>query len=333
MATFDKRIPIPKSKWLVDNLVPLGKLGFVLAQAGVGKSFWVEGLATCVAYGQDFLDYDTIEGDVLIIDEDTPTPVLHQRLQKFGNYFDGEPKHNIFVESMEANYLKTGKLFETINNHPTVKLVVLDSLSTISAGLKMNNGSDMNILAELKAKCLRSDVTILITHHISEKRHIPYEELMTCDTHDLSMYSSVINQQADVYFVVGSPNAGGELKELSVRPVSKRALVRLMPFSCKMTEDESSAHWNSPKPVSIDPTATLPEIEKDILILFGELSEEYLTVKEVDAKMGGRYGVHAIRAGLDHLGREGLLNLSKGRSNLFRYHLPNGNNHEAVNNE
>lgn len=319
MSEFDFTEELPDVKWIVKNLIPAGQFCLMLAQAGVGKSLVVEQLAVCVCFGLPFCGFETVEGNVLIIDQDTPTDRLKARLKKFGVGLKSEKKHMLFVESMQGfSFSNKEKLFDFINDLPTVKLIIIDSLHSICGRLNPNHTMDMGILAKLKETCLKPDKTIIINHHITEKTVYPVHTLMSDDTHKMAMGNSAILQQADSYYIVGASAENGITEKLYIRPVAKRLSIPTKPMVLQMLQVEDSGErlefggYYEPD---------FDAAENDIMILFRE-QNTIRTVKEVYEALGHQYGENKVRTALANLESRGYLFLSRHQHDLFKYRLP-----------
>ena len=73
------------SKCLVNGLIPEGHTVLLLGQPHSGKSWFSEQLAVCIAGGRLFLGdegFTVQNGSVILIDEDTPTDTLEERLTR-----------------------------------------------------------------------------------------------------------------------------------------------------------------------------------------------------------------------------------------------------------
>lgn len=315
MKEFDFNVEVEETKWLIENLVPLGHLCFVLAQAGVGKSLLLEAMAISIIYGIPFGHMETLEGDVLIIDQDTPESTLTKRLLSLGNAIDSERKHKLFVVSMKGYSLTN--LQSVINEYPSAVLVIIDSLHTVCGKLNPNYTTDMNILTNLKKNCINGHNSIIFNHHISQKEILTIDDLMTGDAGHLSMGASAIIQQADSYYIIGATVENGRADRLYIRPVSKRVSIPGKPLILRLLPTEKG------EKVEYDGVyeAGISEIEADILVLFQEQMVER-TVKETYEAMGHRHGENGVRLALASLDKKGLLAMSKHKSNLFKYRLP-----------
>jgi len=318
MPEFEFNMAIKKTEWLVEGLFPTGQLGLVLAQAGVGKSLLVENLAVQVVYGEPFCGFDTVSGDVLILDQDTPETVLYKRLLQFSHQYNGrERPHKLFVESMKNYTLQDETVFRLIKDHPTVKLVIIDSLHSICGRLNPNYTTDMSRLSLLKKKCLRDDLSILINHHITQKDVFTIDDLMLGETNHLAMGNSAIIQQADSYYIVGATVSEGKADRIYVRPVSKRVSIPSKPVIMRIAQNEEGETLNYEgiyEPELID-------AEIDIVTLFREQPIDR-TVKEIYEAMGHKHGETAVRKSLSNLESKGKLLLSRHKANLFKYKLP-----------
>ena len=318
MAEFKFNTAIKKTEWLVEGLLPTGQLGIILAQAGVGKSLLVENLAVQIVYGESFCGFNTVSGDVLIIDQDTPENVLYKRLLQFSYQYNGVERQNkLFIESMKNYTLQDESIFALINDHPTVKLVIIDSLHSVCGKLNPNYTSDMSRLSILKKKCLRDDISILVNHHITQKEILSIDALMLGETNHLFMGNSAIIQQADSYYIVGATVEEGRANRIYVRPVSKRVSIPSKPVILRVVptaEGETLAYEGIYEP-------ELEDAEIDIITLFREQAIDR-TVKEIYEAMGHKHGEIVVRKSLNDLEKKGKLLLNRHKHDMFKYRLP-----------
>lgn len=325
IANFDLSIAIPKTEWLVDGLIPLGHLGFVIAQAGIGKSYLMEQLAACVVYGKPFLGLTVKPGNVLLIDQDTPENALFRRLQKFMAHYKNEDRiGELKVKSMMGMKLSEGNLMGQIVENDDSTLVIIDSFNAVCGDLNPNSTGSMSRLQMLKQNCLREHMTILINHHISEKTTRSAHDLMTCDPHILAMGSSVINQQADSYYIIGAPDhLKNRLETLYVRPVGKRELIPLAQFKTSYIEEDGYSYFTNFALLDIK-ADLLDDVEADIMTLYKTKDNDEKvgrTVNEVTTQLEGKHGMNVIRVALKQLETKGKMKCTKSKHNLFKYFL------------
>lgn len=318
LTEFDFNSQTTETRWAVEPLFPLGQLDVVLAQAGVGKSLIVEALAVHVVHEVPFGGFTTNYGDVLIIDQDTPTDVLSKRLIKFGRGLNCEQKHRLFVESMKNYTLGDGTLITLIQDYPTVVLIIIDSLHSVLGRLNPNSTGDMNYWARFKSECISTGRTVLLNHHITEKVGYTLEQLMSGNPHTFAMGSSAVIQQADTYYIIGASAENGITNRLYIRPIAKRVAVRSTPFIFQIvqpTPDSERFEFFG------DYIVNFSEVETDCMTLFQQYPSDR-TVKEVYENMGQKHGIIAVREALSSLHQKGYLVLSRHKSNLFKYRLP-----------
>lgn len=318
MAEFDFNTEISETKWLVDKTFPMGHLCFVLAKAGVGKSLIVESLAVHTVHGVDFGGFMSVEGDVLIVDQDTPQNVLTKRLLQFSKGLNVPRKHRLFIESMQGLVLSNNTLISAIHSYPTAKIIIIDSMHSVCGKLNPNSTTDMSLWAHVKSSCLTKDNIIIINHHISEHIDTDTVRLMTGRTDGLAMGNSAIIQQADSYYIVDAEAMNGRTNKIFIRPVSKRVSIPQKPMIFKVVVPESGGET-----LTFDGyyEPELDEVEKDVMALFYEQKIER-TVEEVYKAMGHRHGENSVRKALTNLDKKSYLVFSRSRSNLFKYRLP-----------
>ena len=155
-----------ENSWLVENIVPVGQAGLVVAPSKSFKSSVTLNMAIAVAQGKEFARLKTKKSNVLIIaNEDTPH-VLHQRLNGYDDMVEG------------LNFL-TGGLFRLDNSdhmnslyayilQNNIKLVVFDNLKDmLSTPDTLNDMSKMNdVLNNItKLKLIFEDVTFMLVAH------------------------------------------------------------------------------------------------------------------------------------------------------------------------
>lgn len=320
---FDFKKILTMASWLVEDLIPLGHFILFISQSGVGKSLVAEGLAATIVHGQQFLGRPTVEGDVLLIDQDTPRDVLERRLKMFSCGLGSNPKHRLYVHSQEdlsLAYDQPGfesSLVNIIQSYPSVVLVIIDSLLSVCSKINPDKAQDMMVLAKLKSDCLKPNLTIIINHHISEKKDLSASNLMTGNPRSLAMCSSVINQQADTYFILAPNKQSAKLEELVVRPIAKRQSLSGKPYILKLVETEASLNWE----IGPEWEEPLDDCARDILDTARLEKASPLTVLGVHTRYKELYGKNRIRDSMKVLEVMGKLTRNISKSNLHQYYL------------
>lgn len=272
--------------WLVNGLIPNEDLVIVGAKPGIGKSFFIEQLAVSVAYGKPFMGQDVDAGNVLIIDEDTPTNTLLRRLKKFKNYYSkSDLIYNINYCSKEGLRFDDGSASDAINRIDNLKLVIIDCLVSVTGKSDIDKTSDMKGFDDFKQSIKRNNLTIVVNHHISTKKDILPMDLMTCDNPEgLIMNNTRIISTCDSLLILSSPDVDGVLKTLLIRPKGRRNTLPMQTFSATLNEDSDTMHFSYGERLELKKTIT--EDEKYILSTI-ELGEDVTVAMVLDrvAKM------------------------------------------------
>ena len=90
--------------WLIDDLLPQGDRVMDSGMEGCGKTTFGNYLSVCIASGNDVFGQKVQQGNVLIIDEETPFPTLEQKLDRFsqGLGYSSYQDLPIRIRSMEG---------------------------------------------------------------------------------------------------------------------------------------------------------------------------------------------------------------------------------------
>ena len=302
-----------EGKWLVSEIFRLNALAFFLAQSGVGKSFLIEYLTVCVVYGIDFLGIKTLHGDALILDNDTPTDVLKERLKRMiGNK---KTKHTLYYESMEEHTINKELGEYILNKYPTVKLIVIDCLGRMVGNGNPNYARDMNIINDFKRKILgvRDDVAIIIIHHTSDKKIIDLDEFMSYGGYgEYMMGSSVLTQIADALYFITSPQRGNNIEDIYMRLVSKRFQLKKESIKIKLHEDYKNIEFKFNGIYE-----KTDELKDNILNFLDKSINDWNTIKEIYEGIG-LYGINIIREKIRELENDKEVVIAKTRHNLYK---------------
>lgn len=154
------------NEWYIQNILPVGQAGLVVAPSKSFKSSMTLKMAMSIAKGEKFAGYDTKQCNVLIIDNEDTEHVLHQRL-------------SVYKDVPENLHFVTGGIFKLDNdNHMNglykfivdneIKLVIFDNLKdmltnqdTLNDMQRMND--TLNKITRLKL--LFGDVTFILIAH------------------------------------------------------------------------------------------------------------------------------------------------------------------------
>lgn len=167
--------------WLWPDKLPLGALTVFSGDPSLGKSLMLFDFAARGSIGVDFLDgtknnYGAFE-TILLSNEDDPTTVIKPRL--VGMNADCSKIHplRMIVEQRGAEEVERpvnlardiGELRIMLEDHPSVRLIVIDPLSNYYGGKNANNEQDVrSVLMPLSQLAREHDVSIVTVLHNSK---------------------------------------------------------------------------------------------------------------------------------------------------------------------
>ena len=155
--------PLVEKPMLIEGLMGDG-LGFLCASPKTGKSWLAMDISICVATGTPLWGHKTQRGCVLHI----PLEDTYERLRKRLWLITDEVEGNLFFAT-RAETLGKGLLDQLAmfyDEHPDLKLVVIDTLQMIRSSIRdYSYSSDYRELADLKRFADQRSITILLIHH------------------------------------------------------------------------------------------------------------------------------------------------------------------------
>jgi KaiC/GvpD/RAD55 family RecA-like ATPase len=149
--------------WLVAALMPMATTALLYAEAGTGKTLFVNSIIKAVAGGQNWNGYPTKQGKVLYIQTDEPEVNTAHNLKEAG--FESVPNENLTIY-FQWQFSQMAKLKETIEKEQP-KLVVIDSLTSCnrSSMVEEKNVEYARTLYELRDIAMETGCAIIVLHH------------------------------------------------------------------------------------------------------------------------------------------------------------------------
>jgi archaellum biogenesis ATPase FlaH len=154
----------PATEWLVESLVPMNGLVVIAGAPGSYKSWIVEHMALAVSTGTTlFGKFGTIEGGVLIIDQENHLSLVQKRFRLLGGveglevYFYGA---DFFVEDEET----VAEVCKMIQDN-SIKLVIIDSLIRSYRNKDENSSNDMAEVFRQFRKFQQAGAAVVFVHH------------------------------------------------------------------------------------------------------------------------------------------------------------------------
>lgn len=168
----------PELDFLIDGWLSEGDRSVLGGPSRSGKSFLALHAAMCVARGQDFFDWAVKRGGV-VYQAGEGARGVKKRLRAYRKHFEVDPTDDVpfvFLPSKVDLYSKDGDtqaLIDEINGwaltmtHP-LRLVVIDTLATATAGADENSGKDMSIvLANIARISEETGAHVMLVHHMN----------------------------------------------------------------------------------------------------------------------------------------------------------------------
>ena len=155
--------PVP---FLVDELLPEG-LHILAGAPKIGKSWLALWLCLCVSQGQPLWNFAVTQGEALYLSLEDSFQRIQTRL--FDLTEDAPPTlHFAIMADTLKHGLEQQQIEQFLAEHPTTKLVVIDTLQRVrSAGgdsnLYANDYQDVGLLKQLAD---RHHIAILLIHHL-----------------------------------------------------------------------------------------------------------------------------------------------------------------------
>lgn len=307
------------SLWLVDGMIMQGLYHLLVGRPQRGKSLLAEQLAVCVASGNPFLGkFKTKQGKVLLIDEDTPTKTLTNRLYRFANCIGKNlEKLPIEVRSMTGFRLDdTSQLNKLLQDVKGVELTILDCLNSIAGTWNYDRTSDASKINDIMNK-LKVKTTPILVHHTSSKG-VDDSEMCSPDTDFTKwiMGNTMLLGGCDTAFGMFNPSDNNAEFIFRTKPRREPLNVPNI-FGTKILEDKEHSYlwlWFR------EPTF-ISEEAKDILYLWKDSRDRSFTIEEALSAPGKFLSDFQLRQVFKELRSQRLVRLRRGTRNLFRYSL------------
>jgi hypothetical protein len=165
-------VEIPPRDKLLGDWLREGDLGFIYGERGIGKTWLVCAIATCVSADLD-LDSWQAHGSfpVLYIDGEMPLDLTRDRLKglSLGNRHLSVLHHEVlFTTSELAINVASTNIQRVITELCTTggfKLLILDNLSCLASGMKENDADEWEKLLMWLLELRRRRIAVIIVHH------------------------------------------------------------------------------------------------------------------------------------------------------------------------
>ena len=232
-TTYDELMKknFPESEWVIEPLIPQG-LTVMSAQPASYKTWLLLDIAIAVASGdQLFRTFDTVQGGVLMIDEENSERLLQQRLKLLSE----EPELPIYF-MIEKNFkLDDAQVSKIIKfcRDKNIKLITFDSLVRIHSSNENDAVQMSEVFSKLK-RFTKANLNVLITHHNRKggKGENPSQEMRG---------SSDILAAVDCHISV---KRSQEEKTITLTQTKVRFTEELEPFDLKIIASDEKVNFD-----------------------------------------------------------------------------------------
>jgi putative DNA primase/helicase len=167
---------LPELEMIVDPFLPSASLSLLYSATGVGKTWFSIQLAVSIASGDKFFEWDVPKSRrVLYVDGEMPTKAIQTRLLTLAP----KPPENLMFLPSESLWCQgvplnlnlseqQARIDQYLNALPVEQkpaLVVLDNLSSLSAGIDESSNSDLDNLLRWLVKLRSQGYATLLVHH------------------------------------------------------------------------------------------------------------------------------------------------------------------------
>lgn len=170
-AALEEMNIVPRKR-LIGEFCREGDLGFVFGERGSGKTWLVDALAAHLSTGKDLDSWTVPEAcNVLLVDGEMPADAARDRLS-------GMTKKNCLLHLLHHELLfdkfgltmnmadaRTQRVITEICVRKNVKVLILDNLSCLFAGVKENEADEWEKVLGWLLDLRRRKIAVLIVHH------------------------------------------------------------------------------------------------------------------------------------------------------------------------
>jgi len=148
------------------------RISLIVGEPGSKKTWAILYMAVCVALGVPWLNFRTVQGATLIIDEDNGERKLSGRINKILNAHQASESTPLYYISLAAfDFGKTNDIDELFSLiiEKNVRLVIIDTLAGIMPGRDENSVKDVQpIFLTLRRIAERTGAAIVLIHHTNK---------------------------------------------------------------------------------------------------------------------------------------------------------------------
>lgn len=156
--------PPGEVSWIVEDFISIG-LHLIVGPPKVGKSWLVLLLAICVAGGEPFLGFATVQACVLYLALEDTYERLKQRLWRLVDESPGPVSFAISADSVDGELI--AQLEDQLAEFPGTRLIIVDTFQMVRSSARSDNAyaKDYRDLIPLKRFADTHEVAVVVVHH------------------------------------------------------------------------------------------------------------------------------------------------------------------------
>lgn len=171
-SVYDAPAPL---NFIVEGLLTKGSVNLIVGEGGSKKTWTALDLACQVARGEEWLDFQTRQAPVLIIDEESGPRRLRRRLyETLSGHFvkreDAPPIYFVSLAMVDARSQDDISALHVLIEQYGAGLVIIDSLADIMPGADENAVKDVQpVFLNLRRIAEATQAAILVIHHANKQ--------------------------------------------------------------------------------------------------------------------------------------------------------------------
>ena len=170
---FPKQYDLVRRTPLVENMTRRGEVTLLSSASKMGKSWWMQNLATCLSEGIPFIGLDTVKSNCLMLDLELSQVDAMDRLWSIALAMGlKHPPKNLHLWSLRKHCYDLGTIIETLHNRlesmPPMDAIFLDPIYMLGQSEDFDENSSSActmLLTELEKITAKSDAALYVTHH------------------------------------------------------------------------------------------------------------------------------------------------------------------------
>lgn len=172
LSAVDALQPQPPIEWIVDGLISAGSVNVFYGEGGSKKTWSLLDMGICVARGDDWLNFKTQAGSVLLIDEESGQRRIKRRMGDVLRGHNADSSTPVFCVSLAGFDLGNQQTFMELHNLIAItraRLVIIDALADVMLGRDENAVKDVQpVFLALRKFAEETQVAIVIIHHANK---------------------------------------------------------------------------------------------------------------------------------------------------------------------